>query len=107
MEIKAINVVQKEYLDDENFFLSCEVFIGPPDNAYVYEVYDFNVISVKKLYYELQNPQIMLNRGWMIAKFYDEVEVRRKIESIINMCNSDNEEETYKKIDLYLRRQES
>lgn len=25
------------------FFLSCEVFIGPENESYVYEVYDFNV----------------------------------------------------------------
>lgn len=107
MEIKAMNVVQKEYVDDEDFFLSCEVFIGPPNEAYVYEVYDFNIISLKKLCRDLQSPEIMLNRGWMIAKNYDEVEIRRKIESIINMCNTNDEEETYKKIGLYLRMQES
>ena len=29
MEIKAINIKQKDYIDEEDFFLSCEVFIGP------------------------------------------------------------------------------
>ena len=31
MEIKAINIKQKDYINEEDFFLSCEVFIGPKD----------------------------------------------------------------------------
>ena len=43
MEIKAINIKQKDYINEEDFFLSCEVFIGPKKENYVYEVYDMRV----------------------------------------------------------------
>lgn len=45
MEIKAINVKQKDYNSEEDFFLSCEVFIGPENESYVYEVYDFRLFK--------------------------------------------------------------
>lgn len=107
MEIKVINIKQKDYKNDEDFFISGEVFIGPEDESYVYEVYDFNVISIKRLYESFQDNGIMLNRGWMITKYYDENEVREKIDSIIKKCSANTEEETYLKIDSYFRIQES
>ena len=107
MEIKAINVKQKNYKDEEDFFLSCEVFIGPENESYVYEVYDFNVISIKRLYENFQDNGIMLNKGWMITKYYDEGEVREKIRAIIKNCISANDEDTYLNIGSYFRMQES
>lgn len=107
MEIKAINIKQKDYNDEEDFFLSCEVFIGPKNESYVYEVYDFNVISIKRLYESFQDNGIMLNKGWMITKYYDENEVREKIISIIENCASDSDENAYLKIASYFRMQES
>lgn len=107
MEIKAINVKQNDYIDTEDFFLSCEVFIGPKDEIYVYEVYDFNIISIKRLYDEFPNNGVMLNKGWMITKYYDENEVRCKINSIIQNCIAENDEKTYSNIGYYLRIQES
>jgi len=106
MVIKAINIKQREYVDDSDFFLSCEVFIGPEDMAYVYEVYDFNIISIKRLYKEFPNDGIMLNKGWMIAKYYDENEVKCKINSIIQSCIAESDEDTYRNISSYLRIQE-
>ena len=107
MEIKALNILQKDYKNEEDFFLSCEVFIGPENESYVYEVYDFNIISIKRLYDDFRDNGIMLNKGWMITKYYDEREVRTKISSIIKMCISDSDEDTYLKIGSYFRKQES
>ena len=50
MELKAINITQKEFDSDDDFFFSCEAFIGSETMPYVYEVYDFNVISIKRLF---------------------------------------------------------
>ena len=86
---------------------SCEVFIGPEKESYVYEVYDFNVISIKRLYDGFKDNGIMLNKGWMITKYYDENEVREKISSIIKNCTSDSDEDTYLNIGSYFRIQES
>lgn len=107
MEIKAINVKQKDYNSEEDFFLSCEVFIGPENESYVYEVYDFNVISIKRLYEGFQDNGIMLNKGWLITKYYDEGAVKEKINSIIEKCTSDSDEDTYLNIGFYLKIQES
>ena len=107
MEIKALNIKQNDCLDEKDFFLSCEVFIGPKDEAYVYEIYDFNIISIKRLYDEFPDDGVMLNKGWMIAKYYDENEVRCKINSIIQSCIAENDEKTYSNISYYLRIQES
>lgn len=107
MEIKALNILQKDYKNEEDFFLSCEVFIGAENESYVYEVYDFNIISIKRLYDDFRDNGIMLNKGWMITKYYDEREVRTKISSIIKMCISDSDEDTYLKIGSYFRKQES
>ena len=107
MEIKAINIKQKNYNDEEDFFLSCEVFIGPENQSYVYEAYDFNVISIKRLYDTFEENGIMLNKGWMITKYYNEREVREKISLIIKNCISKSDEDTYLKIGSYLRIQES
>lgn len=106
MEIKAINIKQKDYNNEEDFFLSCEVFIGPENESWVYEVYDFNVISIKRLYESFQDNGIMLNKGWMIAKYYDEHEIREKINNVIKKCVSENDKDTYLKISSYFRMQE-
>lgn len=105
MELKAINIIQNEYEDYDDFFLSCEAFIGPYNEDYVYKVYEFNVISIKRLYNQFLdvNNGVMLNRGWMIMKFYSEKEIKQKINSIIKNCISYNDEETYLKISHYLR----
>ena len=107
MEIKAINIKQKEIKDEKDFFLSCEVFIGPENENYVYEVYDFNVISIKKLYDEFSDTGIMLNKGWMIMKLYNEDEIRKKINSIISNCIEDSNNNTYQNLNSYFRIQES
>lgn len=107
MEIKAINVKQKDCREEDDFFLSCEVFIGPKNEAYVYEAYDFNIISIKRLYYEFPQNGVMLNKGWMIMKYYNESEVRSKIDSIISSCSASNIEDTYLNISSYFRIQES
>ena len=107
MEIKALNIKQNDCINEEDFFLSCEVFIGPKSEAYVYEVYDFNIISIKWLYDEFPDNGVMLNKGWMISKYYDEDEVRGKITSIIQNCIAENDEKTYSNIGYYLRIQES
>lgn len=106
MQIKAINIKQKDYNNEEDFFLSCEVFIGSGNENYVYEVYDFNVISIKKLYEDFEDNGIMLNKGWMIMKYYNENEIRRKINEIIKKCNSDSDENTYYNISSFFRIQE-
>lgn len=107
MEIKTINIKQKDYNNKEDFFLSCEVFIGPENENYVYEVYDFNVISIKRLYESFQDNGIMLNKGWMITKYYNESEVREKIIAIIKNCTSDSDKDTYLNLGSYFRIQES
>lgn len=33
MELKAINIKQKEYAGYDDFFLSCEAFIGPENET--------------------------------------------------------------------------
>lgn len=107
MEIKAINIKQKDYMTEEDFFLSGEVFIGPENESFVYEVYDFNVISLKRLCEDFQDNGIMLNKGWMITKYFDEDNVKQKINSIIQSCVCENDEDTYTKIGSYFRIQES
>ena len=102
-----INDKEKDYIDEEDFFLSCEVFIGPQKENYVYEVYDFNVISIKRLYEGFPDNGIMLNKGWMIMKYYDESEMKQKINAIIKNCISDTDKNTYLNISSYFRMQES
>lgn len=63
--------------------------------------------SIKRLYEGFQDNGIMLNKGWMIMKYYDESEVRQKINAIIKTCISDTDENTYLNISLYFRMQES
>ena len=101
MELKAFNIIQKEYKDDENFFLTCEAFIGPEGIEYVYEVYSIYVISLKRLNASLIDEEIMLNKGWMIQKKYDESKVKEKIKSIINICTEKDEQKTYSNLAAY------
>lgn len=107
MELKALNIIKHEYKGYDDFYLLCEAFIGVENETYAYKVYDFNVISIKKLYNDFLDDGIMLNRGWMIMKYYNEEEIREKIISIIHNSTSHDEEETYANIDHYLRLQEA
>ena len=49
---------------------------------------------------------IMLNRGWMITKYYDENIIEDKIKEIIKICASQNDDDTFLKINSYLRMQD-
>lgn len=106
MELKAITIIQKEYTEYDDFFLSCEAFIGPENETYVYRVYDFNVISIKRLYNQFSDYGIMLNIGWMIMKFYDEDEIKQKVTELVRKFSSENDDEFYLKLSCYLRLQE-
>lgn len=101
-----MTVIQKEYTEYDDFFLSCEVFIGPENEPYVYKVYDFNVISIKRLYNHFSDYGVMLNKGWMIMKFYDEDEVKQKVIELIRKCNSESDDKFYLELSRYLRLQE-
>ena len=107
MELKAINITQKAFDSDDDFFFSCEAFIGPETMPYVYEVYDFNVISIKRLSRTFPDHGIMLNKGWLIVKNYNEQEIKDKIISIIGKCTGKSDEDTYKNLCSYFRIQKS
>lgn len=107
MRIKAINFLQEEFEAIDDFFFSGEAFIGPETEEFIYEVYSFHIISIKRLYNQFMDTGIMLNRGWMIMKYYDETEVRRKINSVIKKCIGSDDEETYFNLNAYFIQQES
>ena len=107
MILKAFNIPQKDYKDEEDFFLNCEAFIGPEDESYVYEVYSIYVISLNRLCESFADNGIMLNKGWIIQKKYNEYELKEKINSIINLCDSDNDDETYLKLNSYFIMQDT
>lgn len=106
MELKAVTIGQREYMGYDDFFLSCEALIGPENEPYVYRVYDFNVISIKRLYEQFPDQGIMLNRGWMIMKFYDEDEIKKKVDELVKKYGSGEDEGAYLELGRYLRLQE-
>ena len=106
MELKAIHIIQKDYKSYDDFFISAEAFIGSENKMGVYKVYSFYVISLKRLYEEFMDEGIMFNRGWMITKYYDEYMIQEKIKEIIKICISENDDDTFLKINAYLRMQD-
>lgn len=107
MIIKALNSLQEEFGKDiDDFFFSYQVFIGPEEIDGAYEVYDFNLISIKRLAKNFSEFGIMLNHGWMISKCFDEEQVINEINSIIKKCFNKNDEITYNNIAMFLRREE-
>lgn len=107
MIVKALNSLQEEFGEDlEDFFFSYQVFIGPEDIVGAYQVYDFNVISIKRLAKDFSDNGIMLNRGWMISKNFDEREIKSKIESIIKKCIGEDDDVTYNNIAKFFRWEE-
>lgn len=107
MIIKALNSLQEEFGEDiDDFFFSYQVFIGPEEIDGAYEVYDFNLISIKRLAKDFSEFGIMLNRGWMITKYFDEEQVKSEINSIIKKCSNLNDEITYNNIAKFLRRED-
>lgn len=104
MEVKAINYLKKEIVDDGDFVVSGEIYIGPENEDFVYEVFEFNVISIKKLYRDFEDNAVMLSRGWMISKYFDERVIEAKIESIVSKCKHLDYEENYIELSAYFRR---
>lgn len=102
MELKTINILQKDYKSDEDFFLSVQAFIGPEQKPYEYEVYRFHVISLKRLCEEFMEEGVMLNRGWMITKYYSETMIEEKIKELIQICASQNDDDTFLQLNSYL-----
>ena len=107
MITKALNSLQEEFGEDvDDFFFSYQVFIGPEEIDGAYEVYDFNLISIKRLARDFSDFGIMLNRGWMITKYFDEGQVKSEIEYLIKKCFNNDVEITYNNIAMFLRREE-
>lgn len=107
MILKVLNKLQEDYGEDnDDFFFSYEAFIGPEEFDYAYEVFVFNIISIKRLQHDLPDTGIMLNKGWMITRYFDENDVANKINSIIRKCETANDEDTYSNIKAYLRLQD-
>ena len=50
---------------------------------------------------------VMLNRGWMITKYYSETVIEEKIKELIQICASQNDDDTFLKLNSYLRMKES
>lgn len=46
---------------------------------------------------------VMLNRGWMITKYYSETMIEEKIKELIQICASQNDDDTFLKLNSYLR----
>lgn len=92
MEIKALNFLQKDIVEYDDFFLSCEAFIGPKCDPLTYDVYSFYVISIKRLYNTFEDNGIMMNKGWMIMKYYDELIIEEELKRIVKKCS---EEKTF------------
>lgn len=106
MEVKAINYLDKEF-DYDGFIISGEIYIGPENKDFVYEVFEFNVISIKRLYTNFENEMgnpIMLSRGWIIVKEFDEDLIAKKIESIVSRCRHLDDEDNYIELSSYFRR---
>lgn len=107
MIIKALNSLQEEFGQDiDDFFFSYQVFIGPEEIYGAYEVYDFNLISIKRLARDFSDIGIMINRGWLITKYFDDKQVKSEIESLIKKCFDKDDETTYNNIAMFLRREE-
>ena len=107
MVIKALNSLQEEFGEDiDDFFFSYQVFIGPEEIDGAYEVFDFNLISIKRLAKDFPDYGIMLNRGWMITKNFDEEEVKSEIKTLIKKCSNKDDEIIYNNIAMFLRREE-
>ena len=104
MEVKSINYLKKDLVDDDDFVVSGEIYIGPENEDFVYEVFEFNVISIKRLYCSFEDNSVMLSRGWMISKNFDERLIESKIESIVSRCKHLDDEENYIELSAYFRR---
>jgi len=106
MEVKAINYFDKEF-DYDDFIISGEIYIGPENKDFVYEVFEFNVISLKRLYTNFENEMgnpIMLSRGWIIVKEFDEDLIAKEIGSIVSRCRHLDDEDNYIELSSYFRR---
>lgn len=82
------------------------MFIGPEEIEGAYEVYDFNLISIKRLARDFSDFGIILNRGWMISKYFNEEQIKWEIEYIIKKSIDKSDEIAYKNIAMFLRREE-
>ena len=74
---------------------------------FVYDVFEFNVISIKRLYTNFENEMgnpIMLSRGWIIVKEFDEDLIAKEIESIVSKCRHLDDEDNYIELSSYFRR---
>ena len=106
MEVKTINYFDKDF-DYDDFIISGEIYIGPEDEDFVYDVFEFNVISIKRLYTNFENETdnpVMLNRGWIIVKEFDENLIAKEIESIVSKCRHSDDEDNYLELSSYFRR---
>lgn len=101
--LKNLRITQEDIENVDDFFYSYEALIGPEEIDYAYELYELNVISIKRLNNSFPDDGIMLNRGWFIMKYFDEKQLEFEISKIIMNCNTSDTDEMYQKINNFLR----
>lgn len=101
--LKNLRITQEDVEEVDDFFYSYEALIGPEEIDYAYEVYELNVISIKRLNETFPDDGIMLNKGWFIMKYFDECQLECEINKRLANCNTSDIDEMYQKINSFLR----
>lgn len=102
--IKALTKIFEDWGKDENnFFVSYQVDIGLEEIKYSSDMFSFDVVSPERLYWILKSQKVKFGHGILVMNSFNQIEIEKKIEGLVEACQSLKEQDAYISISKYLR----
>ncbi|WP_028401810.1 Imm8 family immunity protein [Ectobacillus panaciterrae] len=104
IEIKALTKGYENWGEDiDDFYISYELDIGPSDSKYPSDLFNFDVVSPKRLNRILEHTQIEIGRGYLIMNDFNTHTVTTTVNRLVNTCRGKDLEQSIQMLSQYFR----
>lgn len=102
--IKALTKGFEDWGDDiDDFYVSYELDVGPKEIKCAADLFNFTVVSPKRLEKMVCDGNVEIGRGYFIMTDFNETSIRATVERIIKKCQVDDFEKTNINLSKYFK----
>jgi hypothetical protein len=102
--IKALTKMYEDWGEDvDDFYITYHVDIGPEEINGASDLFSFELISPKRLDRMLNEEEITIGRGYLIARDFNIKRLETTINRIIGKCEDNDIEKSYNNLSKYFR----
>jgi hypothetical protein len=102
--IKALTKMHEDWGEDiDDFYITYHVDVGPKEINGASDLFSFELVSPKKLNRMLNQGDMVIGRGYLIASDFNIRVLEATINRIIKRCEDDDIEKAYNNLSKYFR----